>query len=58
MSPLTDALNRIQAWLTNNYPMVTEFITPGLSPEEIQEITRMLPFSLPEEVYELYQWSR
>lgn len=58
MSPLTDALNRIQAWLQSNYPVVADSITPGLSLEEIQEITQVLPFSLPDDVYELYQWSR
>jgi hypothetical protein len=58
MSQLTDALNRIQTWLINNYPIVGESITPGLNREEIQAILETLPFSLPEEVYELYQWSR
>jgi hypothetical protein len=58
MSSLTDALNQIQVWLQSNYPAVADSITPGLSLEEIQEITRTLPFSLPDEVYELYQWSR
>lgn len=58
MSLLTDALNRIRAWLHSNCPAAAESITPGLSLSEIQEITRTLPFSLPHEVYELYQWSR
>lgn len=58
MSSLTDALNQIQVWLQSNYPAVADSITSGLSLEEIQEITRTLPFSLPDEVYELYQWSR
>jgi hypothetical protein len=58
MSQLTNALNRIQTWLTNNYPIATEIITPGLNQEEIQTIIETLPFSLPQEVYELYQWSR
>lgn len=58
MSLLTNALARIQAWLKSNYPVVTDSITCGLTLEEIQEITRTLPFSLPDEIYELYQWSR
>ncbi len=58
MSLLTEALDRIRAWLRTNYPVVADCITPGLSLEEIQEITQTLPFSLPDEVYELYQWSR
>ena len=58
MFQLTDALNRIKVWLNNNYPLMAESITPGLSPEDIQSIIETLPFSLPEEVGELYQWSR
>lgn len=58
MSILTDSLNRIQVWLRNNYPAVAESVTPGLASEEIQEIIQTLPFSLPEEICELYQWSR
>lgn len=55
---LTDTLNRIKVWLQSDYPVVCESITPGLSLEEIQAITRTIPFTLPREVYELYQWSR
>lgn len=58
MSLLTEALDRIRAWLRTNYPAAAECITPGLSLSEIEEITQTLPFSLPDEVYELYQWSR
>lgn len=58
MSSLTDALNKIQVWLQSNYPTIAKSITSGLSLEEIQEITQTLPFTLPNEVYELYQWSR
>lgn len=58
MSSLTDALNKIQVWLQINYPTIAKSITPGLSLEEIQEITQIIPFTLPNEVYELYQWSR
>jgi hypothetical protein len=57
MSQLTDALNRIQTWLSSNYPVVAEGITPGLHLEEIQEIVGNLSFSLPQEIYKLYQWS-
>jgi hypothetical protein len=57
MSQLTDALNRIQTWLVNNYPIVAEDIAPGLNQEEIRSIIEMIPFPLSDEVYELYQWS-
>jgi hypothetical protein len=57
MLQLTDALNRIKTWLSSNYPLMAESITPGLNPEEIRSIVETLPFSLPEEVYKLYQWS-
>jgi hypothetical protein len=58
MSKLTDALNRIKAWLNNNYPTISDNITPGLNTEEIQDYITELPFSLPQEICELYQWSR
>lgn len=55
---LTDTLNRIKVWLQSNYLVIAESIPPGLSLEEIQAIPRNIPFSLPSEVCELYQWSR
>lgn len=58
MSQLTDSLNQIKTWLEDNYPQAAENITPGLSLEEIESKIQGLPFSLPEEFYELYQWSR
>jgi SMI1 / KNR4 family (SUKH-1) len=58
MSQLTNTLDRIQTWLKSNYPIVAEFIPSGLTIEEIREITSRLPFTLPKEVNELYQWSR
>ena len=58
MSLLTDSLNQIQTWLETNYPLAAESITPGLTLSEIESKIETLPFSLPEEFYELYQWSR
>ena len=58
MSQLTDSLNQIQAWLEENFPQAAETITPGLTLSEIESKIEALPFSLPEEFYELYQWSR
>ena len=46
-SPLLEALERIN--------FETEFY-PGLTREEIDEIAQDIPFTFPEELYELYQW--
>ena len=58
MSQLTDSLNQIKTWLENNCPQAAETITPGLTLSEIESKIENLPFSLPGEFYELYQWSR
>ncbi|MEM7716875.1 MAG: SMI1/KNR4 family protein [Cyanobacteria bacterium P01_A01_bin.68] len=58
MSQLTDSLNQIKTWLEENFPQAAESITPGLTLLEIESKIENLPFSLPEEFYELYQWSR
>ncbi|MGB6299773.1 MAG: SMI1/KNR4 family protein [Rivularia sp. (in: cyanobacteria)] len=58
MSQLTDSLNQIKTWLEENCAQAAESITPGLSLEEIESKIEGLPFSLPDEFYELYQWSR
>lgn len=58
MTQLTDSLNQIKTWLENNCPQAAESITPGLSLEEIESKIQGLPFRLPKEFYELYQWSR
>jgi SMI1 / KNR4 family (SUKH-1) len=57
MSLLTDALGKIQLWLDNNYAECAAQILPGLSIAEIEEFSQALPFHLPQEVHELYQWS-
>ena len=31
-------------------------LRPGLTRNEINELVKDLPFNLPDEVYELYQW--
>ena len=56
MSLLTDALDRIQNWLQQNKPSYAYSLQPGLAYEEIEEKVKNLPFRLPKEVYELYQW--
>jgi HEAT repeat protein len=56
MSPLTDALNRIETWFVKNQPKFALGLQPGLKREEIDEIVTQFPFPLPEELYELYEW--
>ena len=56
MSELTDGLNRIRAYLESNYPDMAAKLPPGLPLEKIEEIFQILPYRLPQEVYELYQW--
>lgn len=56
MSVLTDALNRIMTWLQQNSPTSASGFLPGLSPEAIEKKLGELPFRLPQELYELYQW--
>ena len=56
MSELTNALNIIIIYLEQNNPEAASWLQPGLSKEEITEIVTDLPFELPQELYELYQW--
>ncbi|MEH1808631.1 SMI1/KNR4 family protein [Nostoc sp.] len=60
MSLLTDALDRVLNWFEQNDDLDFahfESLQPGLKYEEIEEkVTDLLPFRLPKEVYELYQW--
>ncbi|MGL5832221.1 MAG: SMI1/KNR4 family protein, partial [Waterburya sp.] len=55
MSELKQAVDKIVNWLRLNYPENIEGIRPGLSIEEIQEITKDFPFVIPKEIIELYQ---
>ncbi|MEH2143306.1 hypothetical protein [Nostoc sp.] len=55
MSELLNALNCIRAYLESNYPDVAEKLPPGLPLEKIEEIFKILPYELPQEVYQLYQ---
>ena len=56
MSALTEALERILKELQKNRPAVASTLQSGLTYKEIQETITNLPFCLPNEVYELYQW--
>ena len=56
MSVITESLDRILNWLQQHKPEYALLFLPGLSLEEIEEKVKVLPFRLPSEVYELYQW--
>lgn len=53
---LTDVLDRVYAHLVRLHLPVAALLRPGLSGERIEELTRLLPFRLPREIYALYQW--
>ena len=55
MSEITEALQRIEVWLQNHMPNHAAQLRFGLTRDEIEKQVKDLPFSLPEEVYELYQ---
>jgi hypothetical protein len=58
MSRTTQILNSIELWLQQNRPIDLErFGTrPILTPEQIEEKIAILPYKLPKEVIELYEW--
>jgi hypothetical protein len=56
MSDLTDALNRIMAWIERHYPDAATGFQPGLTYATIAEKLSTLPYHVPQEVYELYGW--
>jgi len=56
MSRLTEALESFYNLLCLEYPEIAASLQPGLPRSEIDEKVKNLQFSLPEEVYELYQW--
>ncbi len=56
MSELTDGLDSIYSKLLTQVPHRVSSMKPGLSKSEIDEMVQCLPFSLPSEVCEMYQW--
>ncbi len=56
MSLLTETLNKIEYHLQENYPEIAARLRSGLSYSEIEAKVSFLPFKLPQELYELYQW--
>lgn len=56
MSALTQGLERICSRLATYKPHRVRALEPALSHEEIETAVQDLPFRLPSETYELYQW--
>ncbi|MGB3652999.1 MAG: hypothetical protein WBA41_17520 [Rivularia sp. (in: cyanobacteria)] len=56
MTAIQNNLKRIWDCIEQKAPEVKYLLKPGLKSEEIDELTKDLPFKLPQEVYELYQW--
>lgn len=53
---LSQALERIHLWFQVNAPVVAGALQPGLTHEQISTQVQDLPFCLPQEVYQIYQW--
>ncbi|TVQ19902.1 MAG: hypothetical protein EA367_10030 [Leptolyngbya sp. DLM2.Bin15] len=56
MTDLTDALDRILAWIQNHKPEYISRFLPGLSLDELQTKLKRFPHHLSQELYTLYQW--
>ncbi|WP_055077366.1 SMI1/KNR4 family protein [Pseudanabaena sp. 'Roaring Creek'] len=56
MEELIYSLNRISHWLENNEPNIADAFSQGITHMQIDRISSVLPFYLPEELYYLYQW--
>ena len=53
---MENLLERLEQWLRLNRPDYFSRLQPGLTLEEITEISAPLGFKLPDEVIKLYQW--
>ena len=56
MQSITDKLNILIDALRSRGIRKVDNLSPGLTRSEIEDKTVHLPFQLPEEIYELYQW--
>jgi hypothetical protein len=56
MSKLIEDLAYIFEWLEYTKTGISDYYNQGLTRQQIDEIVKVLPFKLSEEVYELYQW--
>jgi hypothetical protein len=57
MEPLIEALQRITPWYQDPDQEVPPTFPRGLPLEDLKNLLEYLPFQLPEEVCEIYQWS-
>jgi len=53
---LTDSLNRILNWIKRHEPQYVNYLYPGLSKDEIDNLIKDFPITFCPELYELYQW--
>jgi cell wall assembly regulator SMI1 len=59
MSPLIETLKRIISFLERSHPImvgIAQSLQPGLSQEDITSKLEDFPYTLPNEVIEIYQW--
>ncbi|ACB52829.1 hypothetical protein cce_3481 [Crocosphaera subtropica ATCC 51142] len=60
MSALIESLEIIKQYLIEHPPKyhseIVSRLKPGLSHQQIREISKNFPYTLPKEIYELYQW--
>jgi hypothetical protein len=56
MNKLTETLVKLETYLSNCRPDLYTKLLPGLSIQEVENIAKDIPFQLPLEVHELYQW--
>lgn len=56
MSRMLEDLEYILSWLRSTKVEFIDCFNPGLTNNQINDYVRELPFKLPNEIYELYQW--
>ncbi|MDY7015559.1 MAG: HEAT repeat domain-containing protein, partial [Cyanobacteriota bacterium] len=56
MTILQEALENFLNWLQQHRPEYAAYLKPGLTCEQIRQQVEILPFQLPHEVFQLYQW--
>jgi len=54
MADLTNALERLTCYFHNYFEQGEIILNSGITISQIEEITKCLPFHLPQEIYELY----
>lgn len=56
VSPLTESLEKIEKWWETYLQPTFRSLQPGLSREQVQQVLKNLPLTIPEELYTLYSW--